>query len=123
MVTARGRVDAGHQSGDSSFWLAEPYLDRSRSWLHPHHRNRARNGENRTGEPRLQHQTIAVPETHRGGIAPEDIAISVTVGGSTVYIGPASTIMASARVWSSLSFAPLKSPRNEITVAMPNFRP
>jgi hypothetical protein len=29
----------------------------------------AGNGENRTGEPRLQHQTIAVPETHRRGIA------------------------------------------------------
>lgn len=28
--------------------------------VHPHHRDCAGNGENRTGEPRLQHQTIAV---------------------------------------------------------------
>ena len=37
----------------------------------------AGNGENRTGEPRLQHQTIAVPETHRRGIAPSLPPLSV----------------------------------------------
>ena len=39
--------------------------------VHPHHRDRAGDDEDRTGEPRLQHQTLAVPAAHRGGIAPK----------------------------------------------------
>src|SRR6202011_2107919 len=39
-------------------------------FVHSHHRHRASDRENRPRQSRLQHPTIAVPETHRRGIAP-----------------------------------------------------
>ena len=39
-------------------------------FVHSHHRHCASDRENRPRQSRLQHPTIAVPETHRRGIAP-----------------------------------------------------
>src|SRR5580693_9339870 len=39
-------------------------------FVHSHHRYCASDRENRPRQSRLQHPTIAVPETHRRGIAP-----------------------------------------------------
>jgi hypothetical protein len=40
----------------------------SDGFVHPDHRDRESEDEDRTGEPRLQYQTPAVPAAHRGGM-------------------------------------------------------
>src|ERR1700680_4464427 len=40
----------------------------SDGFVHPDHRDRESEDEDRTGEPRLQYQTPALPAAHRGGM-------------------------------------------------------
>jgi hypothetical protein len=45
-----------------------PGAEGSDGFVHPDHRDRESDDEDRTGEPRIQYQTPALPAAHRGGM-------------------------------------------------------
>jgi|GEM_PF-795759 len=72
----RGAPDAGSDPARQQRQIENPFARRacfrraegSDGLVHPDHRDRESEDEDRTGEPRLQYQTPALPAAHRGGM-------------------------------------------------------